>query len=165
MPVVEFVEGAGRTLGVFGGDTVVPGGPIVEHRYSDAQVAMRLLFKIRKLGLAVQAADIRFEGGKATVFGVVNGTADRERLVMAVGNTPLVARVDDQIQVREENNDSDSPPCTWYEVQRGDTLRSIAADRLDSEGAVSALLEANRPVLDPSGTIFPGEFIRLPAAP
>ena len=54
-------------------------------------------------------------------------------------------------------------PQTGYVVKQGDTLWSIAVDQLGDAGAISAIKDLNRDVLQDSDRIRPNMKLRLPA--
>ena len=52
-----------------------------------------------------------------------------------------------------------------YTIEKGDTLSKIAKEQLGHASAWKQIFEANRDVLDDPDRIFPGQIIKLPAAP
>ena len=55
---------------------------------------------VRKMGLEIEHLKIDIAGDVATVSGKVNSQQEREKVVLAVGNTAGIARADDQIEFR-----------------------------------------------------------------
>jgi nucleoid-associated protein YgaU len=97
------------------------------------------------------------KGDVATVTGKTKSQADREKVVLAVGNTKGIAQVDDQITV-----ETPAPEATYYTVQRGDTLSKIAREQYGEASKYPAIFEANRPMLKDPDKIYPGQKLRIP---
>jgi hypothetical protein len=76
---------------------------------------------IRQLGLPADALGIREAGDQVALTGTVENQAEREKIVLAIGNTEGVGRVDDQPQVARPE-----PPATLDTVQPRDTRPKIA---------------------------------------
>lgn len=91
------------------------------------------------------------------MHGKVDAQANAERIVLAVGNTEAVARVDDRLEVVEPE-----PEATFYTVQKGDTLCKIARDHYGDASAYPRIFEANRPMLKDPDRIYPGQVLRVP---
>ena len=114
---------------------------------------------IHDLGLQVENLGIQVHGDQATVSGTAASQADREKVVLVVGNTKGVARVDDQLQVAKPE-----PQATYYKVQSGDTLSRIAEASYGDPMKYPVIFEANRPMLKDPDKIYPGQVLRIPPA-
>ena len=57
------------------------------------------------------------------------------------------------------------PETQSYTIEKGDTLSKIAKERYGVASAWKQIFEANRDVIDDPDRIFPGQVIKLPAAP
>ena len=55
-------------------------------------------------------------------------------------------------------------PMATYTVKAGDTLSSIAKERLGSANAYPKIFEANRDQLTDPNKIMPGQVLKIPAA-
>lgn len=55
-------------------------------------------------------------------------------------------------------------PAATYTVKAGDTLSSIAKERLGSANAYPKIFEANRDQLTDPNKIMPGQVLKIPAA-
>lgn len=108
---------------------------------------------IRELGLA-------FDDGTATVTGVTKSQADREKILLTIGNTYGVARVNDQITVEAP---APEPAAQFYTVVSGDTLGKIAKAHYGNAMKYPRIFEANRPMLKDPDKIYPGQVLRIPA--
>jgi nucleoid-associated protein YgaU len=109
------------------------------------------------VGVAVENLAIELNDGTATVRGRVGSQADREKLVLAVGNTPGVEQVDDQLAVKTPET-----PATLYTVRKGDTLSAIAKTYYKDAGKYPRIFEANKPMLGDPNKIYPGQVLRIP---
>ena len=78
-------------------------------------------------------------------------------MVLAVGNTEGIAKVDDQIGVVKKE-----PEATYYTVLKGDTLSKIAKANYGDPMKYPVIFEANRPMLTDPGKIYPGQVLRIP---
>ncbi len=157
MGFFDFVKEAGAKLGLGGDEPEQPVGPTPEEvkRLHDRRVGMGLVKLIETLGFAVGDLSIRVDGDQVTVSGLVESQEVREKVVIAVGNTAGIARVDDQLEVQQ-------PTAVFYTVVAGDTLGAIAKQHYDNVGKYPVIFEANRPMLEHPDKIYPGQVLRIP---
>lgn len=94
----------------------------------------------------------------ATIKGQVKSQADKEKIILAVGNVDHVAQVDDQMTVAEP-----APQSQFYTVQSGDNLSKIAKQYYGDANQYNKIFEANRPLLKNADDIYPGQVLRIPA--
>jgi nucleoid-associated protein YgaU len=95
----------------------------------------------------------------ASVSGRAMSQADREKVVLLVGNTKGVARVNDELEVAQPE-----PEGSYYKVQRGDSLSKIAKTQYGDAMKYPVIFEANRPMLKDPDKIYPGQVLRIPPA-
>ena len=114
--------------------------------------------QIHNLGIPVEELAITVDDDKATVKGKTPSQADREKVVLVVGNTQGIAQVDDQIQVEKPE-----PEATFYTVKSGDSLSKIAKAHYGDPMKYPVIFEANRPMLKDPDKIYPGQNLRIPA--
>lgn len=83
---------------------------------SAQEVANKLLGHVKGLGLPITGLSISYNSTSdlATVRGQVQSQADREKIILAVGNIDHVAKVDDQLTVS-----SPEPESKFYTVKSG----------------------------------------------
>lgn len=128
--------------------------------------------------LRAEGLEIEYREGVATVRGAAGSHEDREKIILALGNTHGVARVDDQLTVEtpepqmaeaataaasvSEAGAPEAGTSVMYTVQRGDTLSRIAKEHYGSAGRYMAIFEANRPLLEDPDKIYPGQVLRIP---
>ena len=85
--------------------------------------------------------------------------ADREKVILVLGNTAGIAQVDDRLEVERKE-----PEAQFYTVKAGDTLSKIAKQHYGNANKYPTILEANRPMLRNPDQIYPGQVLRIPAA-
>ncbi len=144
MGLLDFVSSVGENL--FGGG--------VE---SDQERSAKLENHVRKLGLEVQQLKIDVNKDVATVSGRVEAQAEREKILLAVGNTEGIARVDDQVEVV-----TPEPEAKYYTVVKGDSLSKIAKEVYGDAMQYPVIFEANKPMLTNPDLIYPGQVLRIP---
>jgi len=108
-------------------------------------------------GIKVKNLELDLNGDRVTVYGQVKKMADKERLVLSLGNVGGIASVDDRISV-----DKEEPAAEFYTVKRGDSLSKIAKRFYGDPMKYKKLFEANKPLLKDPNKIFPGQQIRIP---
>jgi nucleoid-associated protein YgaU len=146
MSLFDFVRGAGRKE-----------EEEQQERVDEAIKSNKLLRYVRGLGLAVDDLKVQYDDGVVTVTGMASTQADRERVVLALGNTEGVAQVDDRMEVGEPE-----PEAKFYTVQKGDSLSKIAKELYGDYKKYPAIFEANQPMLDDPNKIYPGQVLRIP---
>ena len=126
---------------------------------SAQEVANKLLGHVKGLGLPITGLSISYNSTSdlATVRGQVQSQADREKIILAVGNIDHVAKVDDQLTVS-----SPEPESKFYTVKSGDSLSKISNEFYGDANQYNKIFEANRPLLKDADDIFPGQVLRIP---
>lgn len=119
--------------------------------------AKGLAKEVEELGLGVEELSIDVDGDTVTVRGSVDTQEDKEKVVLAIGNTAGVARVDDQLVV-----DADEPEAQFHTVESGDSLSAIAKKYYGDATKYPAIFEANKPMLTDPNKIYPGQVLRIP---
>lgn len=117
-----------------------------------------LIGHVKGLGLDIKDLAVSFNDGVAVVQGVTESQAEKEKVVLTVGNTYGVASVDDQLVVEIPPE----PEATFYTVQSGDTLGGIAKAQYGNAGKYPVIFEANKPMLTDPNKIYPGQVLRIP---
>jgi len=152
MGLISFVKEAGAFLFGHSAGEPQPAG-------AASQLTVELLQKqAGAIGVAVQNLAIELHDGTANVHGTVGSQADREKLILAIGNTPGVGQVDDQLTVSTPATSE----ATLYTVKRGDTLSAIAKTYYKDGNKYTRIFEANRPMLGDPNKIYPGQVLRIP---
>ncbi len=113
--------------------------------------------QVQILGLKVEGLVVDFDDGVATVSGNTPSQEEREKVVLVLGNTMGVARVDDQLVVEVAE-----PEATLYTVKGGDSLSKIAKAHYGDAMKYTVIFEANKPMLKDPDKIYPGQVLRIP---
>jgi hypothetical protein len=135
----DFVNNAGKALGI--GEAEAAGAPPPE----------ALQKEVEELGLKTEGLKIAVEGDTVKLTGRAASQAEKEKVILAVGNVAGVAKVEEEIETPEPA----SQPV-FHTVVKGDTLWKIAEKSLDSGSRYKELLrsqlsDAQRPGQNLSG--------------
>ena len=146
MGLFDFIKGAGRK----------------EEEEQDEQVreavmSNRLRRYVLGLGFEVDRLVVKFDDGIATVTGTASSQEDREKIILALGNTQGVAQVDDQMETL-----SVEEQAQFYTVVKGDSLSKIAKEAYGDYKKYPLIFEANKPMLSDPDKIYPGQVLRIP---
>lgn len=145
MGLIDFVRDAGESL-------------IDKVKGDDPKAAAEATSKrVQDLGLSVDAFRVDVDGDKAIVTGKAASQAEREKAILAVGNTQGIAQVDDQIEVA-----APEPASQYHRVVTGDTLSKIAKQYYGDAMKYPQIFEANQPMLEDPDKIYPGQILRIP---
>ncbi len=144
MGLIDFVKDAGAKL--FGG------------KKSPEEMATVLTKAVADTGLEVKNLKVSVQDGTAIVEGSTATQAAAEKVVLAIGNTEGVARVDNRLTVEKPE-----PVATMYTVKKGDTLSAIAKAHYGEAREYPAIFEANKPMLKDPDKIYPGQVLRIPS--
>jgi nucleoid-associated protein YgaU len=167
MGLIDFAKSVGRKLGL-GDDEpakapaaggAAGGGPtpqqvkdLLERRRAAALVKL-----VTDMGFHVDELGIRVDGDTVTVTGDVDTQANREKIVLLVGNVEGIGKVDDQLKVANPE-----PEAVFYEVKSGDNLSKIAKHFYGDANKYPKIFEANKPMLKDADEIYPGQRLRIP---
>ncbi|HMR86782.1 MAG TPA: peptidoglycan-binding protein LysM [Saprospiraceae bacterium] len=120
--------------------------------------AAQLASKVVGNGIHVENLDIVVDEDTATVYGQVESTSAKEKVILIVGNTEGIASVDDRLSVV-----TPEPEATFYTVKEGDSLSKIAKEVYGDMMKYPVIFEANKPMLKSEDLIYPGQVLRIPA--
>lgn len=131
--------------------------------------------EIAKLGLNVQNFNVVIADGVATVTGLAVNRAEASKIVMAVGNTKGITKVDNQMRVPlsslpappptaapTDDADADEEAVVFYPVEKGENLSGIAKRLYGDPNKYMKIFEANKPMLKDPDKIYPGQVLRVP---
>ena len=145
MGFIDFVKSAGRKVGLFKESEAAERAeakeapPTAEERAArNAAFAAQMVNHVVSLELAVEGLAIEFRGGIATVRGTAPSQADKEKIILAVGNTEGVGGVEDLMEVV-----SPEPPAVYYTVASGDSLSKISKEHYGVLQLYDGIFEAN----------------------
>lgn len=151
MGLFSFIKNAGAKL--FGKKDKKADTPTqpVELSKEDALKA-----EVARLGIPVNGLNIDF-GDHIHVSGSTQTNADREKIILTMGNVAGVSSVSDDITVMNPE-----PESVFHEVKSGDTLSKIAKDVYGDPMKYPVIFEANKPMLTHPDKIYPGQILRIP---
>ena len=118
-----------------------------------------ILAYIQAQGLKATGLTVTFDGStsSATVYGVADTQATKEKIVLCCGNVQGVEAVNDQLTV-----DQSEPEAQYYTVVKGDNLSKISKQYYGDPNKYMAIFEANKPMLKSPDLIYPGQMLRIP---
>ncbi|MBN1423160.1 LysM and BON domain-containing protein [Candidatus Fermentibacteria bacterium] len=172
MGLFDFVKGSGQRL--FGKSQG-------NKEQDEKEKSQKLAAMVTDLGFRVGSLYVAYSEGTATVAGVTQSLEDKEKIILAIGNTQGVDRVNDRLRVAgakqkaapiqpvmpnvevvEPAEEIPEPTATFYTVESGDTLSKIAKAQYGNASKYQVIFEANRPMLTHPDKIYPGQVLRIP---
>lgn len=111
---------------------------------------------VTELGIPVNGLRIDL-AEQVIVEGSTSTNADREKIILALGNVEGIGAVADNITVLNPE-----PESVFHEVKSGDTLSKIAKEVYGDAMKYNAIFEANKPMLTHPDKIYPGQILRIP---
>lgn len=142
MGLFDFIKSAGKALGIGGED--------------EPPSAEELKKELDSHDLGTENVTIEVEGDKAIVKGAVEDQTAFEKMVVAVGNTLGISKVETDVEVPDEKEP------VFHTVEKGDTLWAIATKAYGNGAKYNAIFEANKPMLTHPDRIYPGQVLRIP---
>ena len=147
----------------------------------EAAKGVELTKYVAQLGLKVRNLNVTFDDGVATVNGVVRDRAQREKVVLAIGNVKGVNKVDDKLKVKPTpkgaapataaarkaaatRRKQAAPAQALHKVRSGDTLSKLAKRYLGDANRYPEIFKANQPMLTDPDKIMVGQVLRIPKA-
>ena len=149
MGLWDFVKSAGKALGIDTGGTAEAAEPPKPEALEK---------EVKDLGLKADGLKVSVEGDTVKVSGKAASQAEKEKLILAVGNVAGVAKVEEAIETPEPAKDP-----VFHTVVKGDTLWKISERTLGSGARYQEIFEANRPMLSDPDKIYPVQLMRIPA--
>ncbi len=147
MGVFDFLKSSGRKE-----------EDVSQEQVDEAIKSNKLRRFVMGLGLEVDDLQVKFDDGVVTVSGTTKTQAEREKVVLALGNTEGVARVDDRLETAET-----AAEAQFYTVKKGDSLSKIAKEYYGDVMKYTVIFEANQPMLEDPNLIYPGQVLRIPS--
>ncbi len=126
-------------------------------KLNERRRAMGLVKQVEALGIEVEELAIRVDGEMVTVSGKVADQASKEKVVLEIGNTRGIARVDDRLEV-----EAPEPEAQFHTVESGESLSRIAKKYYGDAMKYPVIFEANKPMLKDPDKIYPGQVLRIP---
>jgi len=112
---------------------------------------------VNDLNLPVKEISLDIQGETVVVYGEAETQVAKELVVLTLGNTVGISKVDDRMTVVRPEQEA-----TFYEVKSGDTLSKIAKAHYGDAMKYNSIFEANKPMLKDPDKIYPGQVLRIP---
>jgi nucleoid-associated protein YgaU len=165
MGLIDFVKSAGEKL--FGRGKAqtamaemqaAPADP-AKIAAANAAAGDAILDYIKGQNLSATGLTVTFDGAtsSATVYGVADDQATKEKIILCCGNVAGVGKVNDMMTVSVSE-----PPAEYYTVVSGDTLSKISKQYYGDANQYNKIFEANKPMLTHPDKIYPGQVLRIP---
>jgi len=151
MGLFSFIKGAGKKLFGKKEEVVVAPSSSPEPTKTDLLKA-----EVSRLGIPVSGLNVEMSE-MVTVSGETETNADREKIILAMGNIDCISCVEDNISVRNPE-----PEATFHVVEAGDSLSMISKKVYGDPMKYNAIFEANKPMLEHPDKIYPGQTLRIP---
>lgn len=159
MGLFSFIKNAGaKIFGIGKADAEDAIEVAVEELELEKAAARKLKETIIDLQLQVENLNVFIDGDVAVVTGLAQDQANKEKVVLVVGNSKGISIVDDQMTVEHIE-----PLAQFHTVVRGDTLGKIAKEFYGDAMKYPVVFEANKPMLTDPDKIYPGQLLRIPA--
>lgn len=156
MGIFSFIKEAGKK--VFGIDKPKSTEAGTKDDLKENEKAARKLEEtIKDLNLKADNLKIHIENDMAIVSGKALDQANREKIILVIGNSEGISQVDDRMDV--ENTE---PEAVFHTVERGDTLSKISKEHYGDPNQYPLIFEANKPMLQDPDKIYPGQVLRIP---
>ena len=156
MGIFSFIKDAGKKI--FGIDKSKSKEVGTDNEVKENEKAARKLEEtIKDLNLKAENLTIHIENDMAVVSGKALDQANREKIILVVGNSEGISQVDDKMDV--ENTE---PEAVFHTVERGDTLSKISKEHYGDPNQYPLIFEANKPMLQDPDKIYPGQVLRIP---
>jgi nucleoid-associated protein YgaU len=166
MGIFDFIKSAGKKLGIGGDD--------------DAPEADAVKKELDSYKLGTDKVDVKVDGDKIVLSGVVEDQSIFEKAILAVGNTLGISKVEaselkvvipesglslgstDMTELVKASTPAKEPK--FHTVKKGDNLWKVAeAAYGKGKGAkYKVIFEANKPMLTHPDKIYPGQVLRIP---
>ncbi len=116
---------------------------------------------VDSLGIKTKDFDLEYSDETVTAYGSVKTQADKEKIILALGNVSGVAAVDDRMVVTGKTKKA-KIEAHMHEVQKGESLSKIAKKYYGDASKYTVIFEANQPLLKDPNKIYPGQMLRIP---
>lgn len=153
MGLFSFLKKAGTTPA----KPAAPKESVLDIAARRADFINALRSSVLALGVEIKDLEIELDDDKVTVYGQTQSQADREKVILVLGNHAGIATVDDRISVVVPE-----PEAQFYEVQPGDSLSKISKKYYGDAMKYNVIFEANTPMLTHPDKIYPGQVLRIP---
>ncbi len=121
------------------------------------ETQMDLAGELNNSGIEIQDMIVDLNNGIVSISGTVNSKADKEKVILLLGNIAGVEKVEDSLEIAGSDKDSN-----FYTVKSSDSLSKIAKEFYGNAMKYMVIFEANKPMLKDPNKIYPGQVLRIP---
>jgi len=163
MGLFSFLKGSGKDdlkkkeVELAAKEAVDQANAVAQQAVLHSQKVLWLESIVNNLNIPVTGLTVQLDGDTITVGGSVATQAEKEKIVLALGNVNGIAVVDDQLVAETVEDES-----SFYEVKSGDSLSKIAKAYYGDAMKYPQIFEANKPMLSDPDKIYPGQTLRIP---
>lgn len=154
MGLFSFLKNAGAKLFKRNVETAKTEQEKVEIKEANLQALQQAVLA---LGIPVKDFKLDIDGTMVKAFGEVDTQANKEKVILTLGNVEDVDCVEDHLTV-----EAPEPEADFYEVKKGDNLSKIAKQFYGNPNKYPVIFEANKPMLKDPDLIYPGQMLRIP---
>ncbi len=119
--------------------------------------AATMMNTIQSYGFDIKDLDVEIDGDTAKIYGTAADQATREKVMLTVGNTKGIAKVEDKMVTA-----APAPEAKMHTVASGESLSKIAKKYYGDAMKYNIIFEANKPPLSDPDKIYPGQVLRIP---
>ena len=156
MGLFSFLKNAGAKIFKKKAVEAAPAEAATEAVAPEVSKIQALETELSRLGIPVNNLSLDISE-QITVSGETTTNADREKIILALGNIEGIGCVDDRLSVTNPE-----PEATFYTVKKGDSLSLISKSQYGDAMKYKAIFEANKPMLAHPDKIYPGQVLRIP---
>ncbi len=162
MGLFSFIKDAGANIFGIGKTTAAEAADnAAAVEAAEAKKAIELKNAVNAYGFNIENLDVEVYGDSASVWGIADTQATKERIVLTIGNTAGIASVDDNMTIAEV--EVVVPEAQFHAVVSGDTLGKIAKKYYGNAMEYPTIFEANKPMLSHPDKIYVGQVLRIPS--
>jgi len=157
MGLFSFIKNAGAKIFKKKEKSAPESAPTAAPMTEEQMDIQALTAEVDKINIKIDDMNL-IMGKSVAVHGRTATNADREKIILALGNVEGICVVEDYIDVTNPE-----PKATFYTVEKGDTLSKIAKTQYGDPMKYPVIFEANKPMLSHPDKIYPGQKLRIPA--
>jgi nucleoid-associated protein YgaU len=127
----------------------------------DSEAEEKIREHIEQDNPGIKDLKVAYNDGVVSLSGSAKDAAAMEKAVLMAGNVNGVA----EVKAEEVKAPQPAEKVEYYVIEKGDTLSAIAKKYYGKASEYPRIFAANREVIKDPDLIFPGQKIRIPAAP
>lgn len=127
----------------------------------DSEAEEKIREHIERDNPGIKDLKVAYNDGVVSLSGAADDAAAMEKAVLMAGNVKGVA----EVKAEQVQAPAALEKVEYYVIEKGDTLSAIAKKYYGKASEYPRIFAANREVIKDADLIFPGQKIRIPAAP